>query len=317
VPVRGTDEFATLGRAFNDMAQQLEERLAELERERHRFREATARIGEALAATHDPAQLLRVIVETAVEATGATGGVIVGDEGRLIQVGRPKAGVDRLEVPLTAARLEYGTMILSGDHFGDEERETAVSLAGHAVIALENARLHRIVERQALLDGLTGLANRRNAEDALAGELARAERFGNPLALVMADLDDFKRVNDTYGHPTGDAVLRAFADVLRDTLREIDIASRWGGEEFALVLPETDLDGAMHVAERVREALATRIVLGPDGATLRVTASFGVAAYPGSATPEALVAAADEALYGAKRAGKNRVLAGREQLVRP
>src|SRR5215208_79093 len=130
VPVRGGDEFAKLGRAFNAMAQQLEERLAELERERHRLREATARLGEALAATHDPEQLLRVIAETAVEATGATGGVIVDDEGRLIQVGTPKAGNERVEVPLNAGRTSFGTLMLAGEHFGAEERETAVSLAG-------------------------------------------------------------------------------------------------------------------------------------------------------------------------------------------
>jgi diguanylate cyclase (GGDEF)-like protein len=317
VPVRGTDEFAKLGQSFNDMAQQLEERLEELERERNRLREATARLGEALAATHDPEQLLRVLVETAVQATGAAHGVIVDDEGRLIEVGTQDAGAKKLRVPLSAGRVSFGTLELAGDQFDDDARETAVSLVGHAVIALENARLHRIVERQALVDGLTGLANRRHAEEALVGELARAERFANPLSVVIADLDDFKAVNDTHGHPTGDAVLRAFADVLRETLREIDVAARWGGEEFALLLPGTDLQGAVHVAERVRAALADRAVLTPEGAVLRVTASFGVASYPDGASADALVAAADEALYEAKRAGKNRVLASGEAALHP
>ena len=100
-------------------------------------------------------------------------------------------------------------------------------------------RLHRIVERQALLDGLTGLANRRQSEEALSAELHRAERLGGPLALVLADLDSFKGVNDRYGHPAGDTVLREFAQVLRATVREIDTAGRWGGEEFFVLLPGT------------------------------------------------------------------------------
>ena len=136
---------------------------------------------------------------------------------------------------------------------------TAVSLASHAVVALDNARLHRIVERQALVDGLTGLANRRQCEETLADELARVERFGGALAVVVADLDWFKDVNDRYGHPAGDAVLREFAALLQETVRDVDLAGRWGGEEFLLVLPGTDLAGGAQVAERIRVALA-----GPD-----------------------------------------------------
>jgi diguanylate cyclase (GGDEF)-like protein len=317
VPARGGDEFARLGRAFNEMAQQLEERVAELELERNRLRDTTARLGEALAATHDPDQLLRVVVETAVEATGAAGGVIVDGEGHLFQAGLPKAGATRLELPLNAGRTNFGTLFLSGDDFDLDDREIATSLAAHAVIALENARLHRIVERQALVDGLTGLANRRSAEETLDAELARAERFATPLAIVFADLDDFKAVNDTHGHAAGDAVLRRLADVLRATLREIDLAARWGGEEFALVLPGTDLAGALRVAERVRERLAEEVVTAADGAEIRVTASLGVAAYPDLETAAALLEAADAALYEAKRAGKNRVQAAAEPAGHP
>src|SRR5439155_7741229 len=139
--------------------------------------------------------------------------------------------------------------------FDGEQRGTAASLVGHAVVALENARLHRIVQRQALVDGLTGLANRRQCESALGAERARAERFDGPLAFVLADLDDFKAVNDRYGHPAGDVVLREFAETLRESVREIDLAGRWGGEEFALVLPGADLAGGVQLAERVRSSL--------------------------------------------------------------
>ena len=145
------------------------------------------------------------------------------------------------------------------------------------MIALDNAKLHRIVERQALLDGLTGLANRRQAEDALSSELARAARFGGPLSVVIGDLDDFKAVNDAHGHGVGDTVLREFARLLERSVRDVDVASRWGGEEFLLVLPGTDADGAVQLAQRIRDYLEDRTLLTPEGVPVRVTASFGVA----------------------------------------
>jgi diguanylate cyclase (GGDEF)-like protein len=185
------------------------------------------------------------------------------------------------------------------------------------VVALDNARLHRIVERQARVDGLTGLANRRQCEDQLATELARVERFGGPLAVVLADLDNFKDVNDQFGHATGDVVLREFAQTLEGGIRDVDLAGRWGGEEFVLVLPGTDLAGAARVAERIRTERADRVVLSPDGQPIHVTASFGVAAFPDMQTADGLLAAADSALYQAKHAGKNRVMAAHEPVPRP
>jgi diguanylate cyclase (GGDEF)-like protein len=307
VPVRGRDELAVLGESFNEMAAQLEARVQELESERGRLRDAFTRFGEALAATHDPDLLLRMVVETAVEATGASGGVVVGSRGETIETGDPDVDGERLELPLSAGGFSFGTLTLVAPEFGDEQRMTASSLAAQAVVALENARLHRIVERQALVDGLTGLANRRQCETLLATELARAERFEDSLALAMADLDDFKDVNDRHGHPVGDLVLRAFADVLRDTLRDADVAGRWGGEEFVLILPGTDVEGAVRLAERVRGELRSRAILAPDGTPISITASFGVAAFPPLGSEPELVAAADAALYAAKRAGKDRV----------
>jgi len=307
VPVQGRDEFALLGRTFNQMAFQLQTRLEELEAERGRLRDVTSRFSEALGATHDAELLMRLVVEAAMEATNAAGGVIVGTSGSLVKAGFPDKGAERLEVPLQAGSISFGSLILFGAEFTDEDRMTAISLASHAVVALDNARLHRIVERQALVDGLTGLANRRQCEETLEDELARVERFGGPLAVVVADLDWFKDINDRHGHPAGDAVLREFAVLLQEAVRDVDLAGRWGGEEFVLVLPGTDLDGGAQLAERIRALLAARTPLALDGSPIPVSASFGVAAVPPAKTATELFAAADAAMYEAKRAGKNRV----------
>jgi diguanylate cyclase (GGDEF)-like protein len=306
VPVRGRDEFAELGAALNEMAAQLEARLAELEAERGHVREALSRFGEALSATHDAEHLLSIVAATAAEATAARGSRIALPDGTMVASGDADWEGERLIIPLTASGERFGTLELAGDSFSKEQRMNAASLAAHAVVALENARLHDMVERQALVDGLTGLANRRAASDALHAEAARAERLETPLSVVLADLDGFKEVNDEHGHAVGDAVLRAFAEVLRETLRESDLAGRWGGEEFLLLLPGAEKEGAAQLAERVRIRLAARRIPSVPG--LRVTASFGVAEYAGEANTEQLVAAADDALYRAKRGGKDRVV---------
>jgi diguanylate cyclase (GGDEF)-like protein len=312
VPVKGHDELARLGTAFNAMADQLQARLEDLDEERRRLRDAISRFGNALGATHDPDQLLPVIVETAVEATGASGGVLLGASGAVAEVGS-RSGRERLELPLSSGQVSFGTLLLYGDAFGEEERVTAASLASHASVALDNARLHRIVERQALVDELTGLANRRHCEELLAAELSRAARFGGPLTIATADLDDFKAVNDDHGHAVGDAVLREFAEVLRSSVRDVDVAGRWGGEEFLLVLPGTDAAGGRRLAERVRKLVEGRALATSEGRPLGVTVSFGLATYgDDGTTAEALLAAADAALYEAKRAGKNRVASARQ-----
>ena len=304
-PTPGPDEFAALGAALKDMAAQLESRIAELEAERTRAREALTRFSEALAATHDTRQLLRIIAEAAAEATSARGSRIVSSDGSVAVNGDVEGDGERLTVPLIAAGERFGMLELVGHSFSKEHRMNAASLVAHAVVALENARLHGMVEQQALADALTGLANRRAVSDALHAEAARAQRLETPLSVALADLDGFKEVNDVYGHAVGDEVLKVFADVLRQTLRESDVAGRWGGEEFLLLLPGADEEGAAQLADRIRIALADREVASVRG--LRVTASFGVAEYAGQLNTEQLVAAADEALYRAKRAGKDRV----------
>jgi diguanylate cyclase (GGDEF)-like protein len=196
-----------------------------------------------------------------------------------------------------------------GRRFSRQEEELVEYLAGQAVVSIENASLHETVERQAVTDELTGLANVRAFHTILERETERSRRFQSPLGLMMVDLDNFKRVNDEHGHQQGDEVLAAVAAVVRELSRDIDAPARYGGEELVVVLPETDVEGAALLAERMRDAVERLRVpyVGKKG-TLRVTASFGVASLPESAAdPDGLIAAADAALYQAKRGGKNRV----------
>jgi len=176
----------------------------------------------------------------------------------------------------------------------------------------ERKALEARLEKQALTDPLTGLGNRRALEDQAAMEIARAERSGAPLSLIAIDLDHFKRINDDYGHDVGDVVLQAFARLARQALRDGDVLCRMGGEEFAVLLPDTDWEQALRVAERLRETVAiTPVTVGedvtPDG-TLAYTASLGVTLVSaGETTLKPAIKRADQGLYAAKELGRNRV----------
>jgi diguanylate cyclase (GGDEF)-like protein len=275
-----------------------------------RVREAVALIGEALAATHDPEALLPVILQSAIEATGAAGARLVSGGTEVVRAGRPEEGGGPLTLRLGTDEDGIGRLLLyppRDGSFDEESEQLAHWLAAQASIAIENERLHRTVKRQAITDELTQLANRRRFTETLAVEVRRAERFGDPLALVLADLDDFKQINDRYGHQAGDEVLRRFSDVLRENVRDFDLPVRYGGEEFAVLLPETGLDGAEQLARRLQAALLRLRLPEITGDRPPVTASFGVAAFPAARSAEALLSAADGALYRAKAAGKNRV----------
>jgi diguanylate cyclase (GGDEF)-like protein len=268
-------------------------------------------VGDALASTHNPDKLLPVILHAAMEATGAVAGKairdggVVAEEGTFDETGRPL----QVELSSPAEADEELALLLYPPPTGFAERMIvlAETLGAQASVALENARLHRIVQRQAVTDELTGLANRRSFRESLEVELLRAERFGNPLSVIVADLDDFKLVNDRFGHQAGDEVLQAFGEVLRGRVRGVDLAARLGGEEFAVLLPETDAEGAEALAESLRAAIAD-LVVSVDSEQVRVTASFGVAAFPQTHTPDELLNAADLALYRAKSQGKDQVV---------
>ena len=181
-------------------------------------------------------------------------------------------------------------------------------------VALRTRRLQELLERRALIDGLTGLANRAALEDRLVSEWAMYERHRAPLAVLIADLDQFKQVNDQFGHAVGDDVLRRVAIVLRASVRVGDLAARYGGEEFVIVAPHCDTQGALLSAERFRQRLAEpAVTISPSH--LSVTASIGVASVPEdqAASPGALLSLADEALYVAKARGRNCVVSAADR----
>ncbi len=363
VPVEGNDEFAQLGREFNDMSEQLDANIEEVERKREELEETIRRVGDALATGLDRHGLVALAVRQAADACeaevgralpltrGAFAPSVVGSvEGELEQVieaaerhvfvVRPDVGQELLGALEGDERAERTRRAVSagarsahalsiglrslvdgpeylgaisiarrGEPFTREEEELLEYLAGQAVVSIENASLHETVERQAVTDELTGLANVRAFTSTLDRELERGRRFETPLGLLMMDIDDFKLVNDTYGHQQGDEVLAQVAGVLRDHSRELDTPARYGGEEMAVVLPQTGVEGAEMLAERIREAVeALRVPRVRGGGVLSVTASFGVASVRDvAADRESLIAAADAALYRAKRSGKNRV----------
>ena len=183
-----------------------------------------------------------------------------------------------------------------------------VDLLGRfASFALESVWKIADVERRARTDQLTGLWNRRHFDEEIKRVRMQAQRKPEPCSLVIADVDFFKKVNDTYGHDAGDAVLKAVAQTFRENVRELDVCARFGGEEIAVLLPATPAAGALELAERLRHALEQRVIRHA-AREIRVTASFGVASFPETARSwDALFGGADKALYEAKRDGRNRV----------
>lgn len=344
VPIEGGDEFAALGEEFNRMSTQLDERLRQLSAERARLRGSFTRIGESFAANLDPQALARLALHTAVDAMDANGGRITirsradaplseaaregsltGLEDKVLEAERRAVrGEDAVELEgeshvmaVRLGRIEQDgavrgviTITRPGEPFSDGDSALLRSLASQTGLALENVDLHFQIHRQAVTDELTGLANHGRFQERLSKEFEQVRGHGHPLGLIMLDIDDFKLVNDTFGHQQGDLVLKQVAMALRASSRQADTAARYGGEEMALILPNTDLEGSYAIAERLREAIQSLRVGRLDGGEpLRVTASLGVAATSEGEKHE-LIACADKALYRAKRRGKNRASRG-------
>ena len=222
-------------------------------------------------------------------------------------------------LPLTSRDRRLGVIYFyrsDRDTFTPAEIELLTAFASLAAQAIENARLYAQSQEQARTDALTGLDNQREFRRRLGEEIERARRYGRPVSLLMLDIDRFKTVNDTHGHPVGDEVLRVIAAQIRAAVRPTDYAARYGGEEFAVILPETANAGAVTAAEHVRAAVAGAAIPVAPGQALNITVSIGAATFPEDADAEAgLIAAADRALYSAKQSGRNRVcrLASRDE----
>jgi diguanylate cyclase (GGDEF)-like protein len=208
--------------------------------------------------------------------------------------------------PLTVGGEVIGSVLVSSPHRTEQRQRRLVRASvSQAAPVLANLRNLAIAQLRAATDSLTGLPNKRSVADNLKRMFAQASRTASPMAVVLLDLDHFKVINDRFGHPVGDQALAGVGDAMRSTLRDGDFAGRNGGEEFAVVLPDTDAAGAAAVAEKLRKAIAGIAVPGLD---FELTASLGVAAYPEHAlSPERLERLADAALYVAKRSGRNRV----------
>ncbi|KKK04508.1 diguanylate cyclase, partial [Micromonospora sp. HK10] len=416
VPVRSRDEIGRLAGAFNRMTRETGSYVAALTTSRDQLRGHLAVLGDTLASTHDLQRILRVILHSAIAATGARAGAVLLLDGDGVLVGRCVEGLGGTDPADPATlRVPVGTGVIgtvaatgeplcgrcapadaptdgpptgdpagdpAGDPVGDpacdatgypagepacetyvavpfaapgvtelggrgperpghppafgdpdppgsgalgvlvlydrvgaagfdeDDLVTLRTFAGHAAVAVENVRVHEEAQRLSLTDPLTGLWNYRYLRESIRREVERANRFGRMLSVLALDLDRFKHINDTWGHAAGDAVLVEFARRVRGEIREVDLAFRHGGEEFVVLLPETDARGATIVAERLGAVVRDQPVPvdGHGGKPVRVavTVSIGIAVYPDhAATGQQVLDAADDALYAAKAAGRD------------
>jgi diguanylate cyclase (GGDEF)-like protein len=216
-----------------------------------------------------------------------------------------------LAVPLKVRGEVVGVLELvaeaGGRPFSDDDVLAAATVADFAAIAIDNARNFRRVQELTLTDEHTGLANARHLKEELEHEVARCARFARPVSLLFLDLDDFKAVNDTHGHLVGSAALRHAGVVMTSAIRTVDTACRYGGDEFAVILVETGVDGSDVVADRILAAFRAQPFQVEGGPQLTLQCSVGLATFPGDGlTAKALLEAADRAMYRAKRAGKGK-----------
>lgn len=331
---------ALFGLAAFERTRRAEEARAQIgtvTRERTRLRAAVHRIGDAFASTLDLDALLTITARAAVEAVDAdaarassttglgrklTHRVTIHEDERttpLLTAVEDRAvngqslahaivaGVYAMAAPIGDVDAGGVVAVARNSHeFSAEERQLFSYLCEQASVAARNVARHASLHRQALTDDLTGLANHRRFQELLSDGHDRYRESGTRVGLVLLDIDDFKQVNDRFGHQVGDQVLRNVAGALRDTCRETDEPARYGGEELAVVVSDADMHECSRLAERMRRAIEEVEVVGPADERITVTASFGVALMGELAPdPATLIASADAALYRAKYQGKN------------
>lgn len=233
------------------------------------------------------------------------------------------------ETPVSSASIKVlpllwkdhgvGALVLGSDQdsfLGDDTLDMLRVVTDHAAIAIANAQMYARMERMATTDGLTGLTNHRQFQIAFDEMLARSERYGRKLSVVLTDIDHFKSVNDTYGHPVGDRVLKRVARILEENARKTDIVARYGGEEFAILMEETDTEGAFQIAERIREAAQAESFSSEHG-RFSCTLSLGVSTYPDDGRSKSeVIERADQNLYQAKHGGRNRTVVSPKRRTR-
>jgi diguanylate cyclase (GGDEF)-like protein len=208
-------------------------------------------------------------------------------------------------LPLKIDARHIGYLAASG--IAHNDRDKFHILAHQFLLGIRRSLLYEQVQGLAITDGLTGVLSRRFFLERCQEELERSKQFGYNFAFLMVDIDRFKDYNDRYGHLVGDVILKEAARIIKGSLREIDLVGRYGGEEFSIVLTETDCQGALFAAERIRQALESRSIRAYDE-DLKATLSIGIAAFPGNGrVMNALIEKADQALYQAKQSGRNKV----------
>lgn len=316
-------------REYHDLNKDLSRRIGELR--------ATSDISEIIHSTLDfdevgqlvleilckvidlPASALFVIDhaqnETLFEASFGVRPPVPEDPSELLMSEVREASSEMFACSTVVERNDYTVVFCASsdrwEGLSAEDRLVLTSVANELLVALENSQLYKLTKRLSITDELTGLYNYRFMQERVQDEIERARRFGRSLSLLMIDVDNFKIFNDTYGHIAGDRALAQLATAFRGELRDIDVLCRYGGEEFTIILPETDADGAFVAADKVREAVAAHRFPDADGnANVRMTVSIGLATFPAHADDrEELLRQADNALYRAKRSGRNRVCA--------
>jgi diguanylate cyclase (GGDEF)-like protein len=238
------------------------------------------------------------------------------DPKQQILLSKPSQGIfakmrSAMVLPLTSGNISIGTLILASSQqnvFDEEVRIILQVMTNQISTVIEKSIVYQELEKLATTDGLTGLPNHRIFQEVLDRKLASSARFGNKLSIVFCDLDHFKSVNDVYGHPVGDLVLKRLSSILKkEVARDTDLPARYGGEEFAIICEGTDTEGAVNLAERIRRDIEEEI-FHTDQGTFKVTISMGIATYPVHARKkEELIEQADTALYAAKEGGRNRI----------